>query len=246
MRKCIYPSKIVSAAADSENINYPASNVLDEHPTLPWIAVGQSGTLILTVSGGSEGVAIFATNASVITVTVKDVNGDIVVSEAHDLSGIDTWYKWFTQSQIPQTELGLIYPYQSTQHTIEIYADSGNSNVPVEIGVADAGSVRRFRPSMDLGENPVDYSIRRPLSKGFYRKKKDVVRRYTGTLRVEQDTEFHTVMGIVQDLATAPATWWITDNENTHWLVYAGFEAMPSTVHHNRYSFISWVLLEEV
>ncbi len=246
--KCIYPSKISGVVASSEDPLYPAVNVLDEHPTLPWVAGAQQSTLTLSVAGGAEGLALFATNAIAITVTVKDEDGVVVSQQSFDLSGIDTWYKWFTQTGERQTELGILYPYQSVAHTVEIMADSGNQAVMVEMGVVRAGAVRRFRDPSSLAEGFMDYSIKKKLSSGaIYRKFKPGARRYSGELRLDLNTDFYTFMrSIVKELGSAPLAWWITDNKQNSWLVYAGFDEMPGANHGNRYAKVNWALLEEL
>lgn len=246
--KCIYPTKITAVAADSFDPNYPAENVLDDHPSLPWVAGGQLGTVTLEVAGGSSGLAIFSANALAIAVTVLDAAGLAVFEVSYDLSGIDTWYKFFTQTGVPETELGVIYPYQSSGHTVVITADSGDPLVPVEIGVVRAGPVRKFRPPTGLRQEAIDYSIRKTLSSGaVYRKKKSVVRCYSGEVRTDLGGDFQVLMlTIIKEIGTAPLAWWVTEQEGSRGLVYAGFRDMPGGRFNNRYGMVNFTLLEEI
>ena len=87
--KVLYPNLATAAALDFENANFPASNVLDEHPKR--LAKGTQSSVILSisVSSGCNTVALFNTNAD--TVSVETRNGSTVEWESDVSWGESAW-----------------------------------------------------------------------------------------------------------------------------------------------------------
>lgn len=246
--KCIWPDLITSVAATSEASGYEAENVLDDSPTFPWRATGQTGTLTLTVSGGAEGLVVAGCNGATVTVTVKDGDGATVNTETFDLSGIDTWYKWFTQRATVLTGFGYNYTYQSGQHTIEIAVDTGSASIPAEIGAAKAGPLYKWREAVQLKCTLEDYSIDdRYATGGKYYQKRDIARSWSGSVLLAINPDFWAwIDDLARDIGKKPTGWWITDQAQQNWVIFAGFSVLPDADFSNRFAFSNFTLLEEV
>ena len=67
-------NQITSIAADSQDGNFPASNLLDGRPGRLWKAGGltRNATLTMEMRGGVSDVALFGANAREATATAED------------------------------------------------------------------------------------------------------------------------------------------------------------------------------
>lgn len=77
--KCIWPDKITSVSATSENSQFPADNVMDDHPQKRWKGTGDTETLTLSVGPGASALMIGNTNATSVDVTMN--GADVLVWE---------------------------------------------------------------------------------------------------------------------------------------------------------------------
>lgn len=69
--KVIYPSLTRQAVAEFELAEYPAVNVLDDHPKRRWQSGVRSATLRITAEAASRAIAVFGTNAETIQVSTQ-------------------------------------------------------------------------------------------------------------------------------------------------------------------------------
>ena len=141
--KIMYPEALVSVAATAENENFPASNMLDEHPQRVFRSLNTEDTLTCTIEGGSSGIFMFSTNIETGTVTVPDGEGG-----TEDVSIIlrtqATNYAELIQGKGErQKSLWIDYPYQAFAHTITITATAAPP-AKLQVGIVRAGLVNSF------------------------------------------------------------------------------------------------------
>ena len=247
--KMIYPQNISAVFADEEDANFPDDNVLDMYPKKVWKATSADARLTLTVTGGSNGLAIFNCNAREITVTVKDGGGAVVESNTYTLGDvIDTYLELISDAGRKHTSLWIEYTYQTLQHTIEI---DFLAQIPdmAQAGVVWAGLLREFpEPRGDLNEGRRDYSIVRELNNGaFYVRKRDVVRLFSGEVKVSRNDDFYQFMSIFEANGPAPLPWKIIGAlPEREWNVFGRLEVEPDGSHGSHKSNINFSIIEVV
>lgn len=248
--KCIPVNNISAVVASSVDASYPAVNVLNESALLPFRGASQISTLTLNVDGGASGIGLTGILAKAITITVKDTEDTVVVTEVVDLSGINNYYQWLTQQWVARTGYGFIYPLQMTTHTIEIEIDSGDPETMPEIGVAIAGMVRNWPNAAEL---ELQYIERGAIEEtfhdgGIYYAEGEMLKEFNCSLRLELGVNsdfFAFVDGIAAKVKKHPIFWWITDTDNIHWFVYARFSEYPGAPIGNLFGASKFSIIEE-
>lgn len=234
--KVIYPDKVSAVLADKQDSDYPDDNVMDEHPKKKWKATGESpntAKLTLTVSAGSNAVAIFGTNAETVTITLKDSGGSTISSDEYDLKGVDTYLEFIQDTGDRWPSLWADYEYQDSQCTVELDFEAASGST-VEAGVVRAGLARNFPViSKGFAESLEDYSVVKELSNGaYYIKQRDVVRTFSGRISRMSEADFYSFMiDIVKSNGKSPLAWRLTDIDNHYWAVFARLADMPSGSH---------------
>ena len=246
----IIPTQNISAVtAGSEDTNYPDDNVLDLHPKKVWKANSTyTSTLTLTVAGPNNGIAVFNTNAISINVTVTDPNyfgwdatdiawssGDIVwaaedaavIDELYRLDGDSgsAWIEWPAAIITVECELTLTCESSAT-----LYA-----------GTVIGGQIYEFTcPQIGVTEGLVNYSIVRELQNGAtYVKNRDSVRAFSFTFiedralaPAQTTSDFYRYMyDVAKVIGFNPAAWYLTEMDDTWWIVFARFQDMPIGTH---------------
>ena len=152
--KIIYPDCVTNITADSQDSNYPAVNLLDDHPKKLWKALMDVTTASLAIVTSAESVAglhISGTNAVSGTLTIKDAT-EAVTYETHALSG--NWERFFIKFNTTYTEILHITVSLTASNTI--YA-----------GVLRCGTLISLPdPQYGLQQQRKDYSIKKELSNG--------------------------------------------------------------------------------
>lgn len=246
--KILYPNKITAVVADEQNANWLDDNVLDEHPRKLWKATSEDAQLKLTVSGGSDTLAIFALNLTGVTVTIKDATETttLVGPTTYNLRVIDTYQDLILDNYLQYTQYWIEYPYQG--QAVVIILDCESSVEFCEIGVTVAGVARTFHdPQYGIKQGLVDYSIVRELNNGAtYAKKRDIVRRFSATIQVDRDRSFWDFMKkVARELGPTPAAWRLTKQDNQDWVIYGRFDGMPDGTHASvKKSLINFSILE--
>ena len=255
--KIIPGQKITSVTAGSADANYPAANVIDEHPKKLWKAASgvYSTTLTFEISNGSAGLAIFNTNALSISATVTDPNDIEWFTSDVDWFAADA--EWSGENAFLSNELYSLdgvsgaawieWPYSaiSVEAVITLTA---SSETEVYAGVAVADEVYEYScPQMGIKEGMHSYSIVRELQNGaFYRKERDIVRTFNFNIIEDRATDFYSYMYTVsRELGYKPAAWQLADMDGFWWVVYARFQKMPSGSHNMpNHSAINTSLIE--
>lgn len=240
--KVIYPSLTRQAVAEFELAEYPAVNVLDDHPKRRWQSGVRSATLRITAEAASRAIAVFGTNAETIQVSTQTgldsawgvgsassawaagaqwFDGDIesvpILYELSD-SGVGTlWAEYGAFDGAHIVNLDMVAPEGET-----VYA-----------GVVRSGPVIEFPdPSAEPVEGLIDYSIQRELNNGaVYTRVRDIVRTFSFSVLMDRKTEFYTLMKtIIQGHGPRPLSWALLGGTVAEWdfVVYARVQAMPS------------------
>lgn len=251
--KVISANNITSISADSENANYPAENVLDNHPKRPWKADGDyQATLTADISSMTD-IAIFATNAQSAQITITDPNAIEWEAGVDWEAGVEWDNIEISQPVTSLIQQGSAYALWSTIGVIDapVTAEillTTTTDQTLYAGIVVAGDALEFpNPKYGLGEMVIDYSISIPLSNGSeYYKKRELVRQFSGILTVERDNYFYSfVSSVIRDNGSVPLAWQITDGGD-NWVVY-GKANMPSGVHqYYRHSDINFTITEVV
>ncbi len=238
--KLIYPDSVSSITASAEDANYPAANLMDDHPKKVWKGTTNSATLTVNV-GGAGALAIIATNAIEVTLSITppesaqwdtDIEWDtgiewkaytgITFTETKYLSGTIRGAAWFEMSR-------------TDSFSAEIVLTAAAGQV-IQAGVVTAGVLREFRdPARGIKEGLRDYSIVKELNNGaFYTRKRDVVRTFGFSITEDRDTDFYVFMrDIARELGPDPAAWRILTNNVTgwEWIVFGRFDGLPQGAH---------------
>lgn len=252
--KVIYPNQVTVVAADTENANFPAVNVLDEHPRKLYKATTNSAIITLTVASGASGLSIFNTNAD--TVEIEITVGDLTVWA--DLTAWGDLTVW--GGDVPSLPIVEIYDLVDSK---QIWAEYFQKDVPhevkvtlqtsepiLEVGIIKAGPIHEFQtPLYGIHEGLYDYSIVKELSNGaMYIKKRNIVKTFDFQIYAERDPDFYRFMrDIIQHLGQDPMPWRLTDKMNWDWVVYGSLQSMPNGNHFDpEYSSIDISIIEVV
>lgn len=246
--KCMPKNLISAVSASSENANYPATNVLSSSQLVPWIATTQVATLTLTVPGGANGVGLVEVKAMTVGIVVKDGSGATVASTSIDMSGVTDYLQWMANTGQQQKACGFLYPYQMAPHTIEITVDSGSASIMPEIGRAGAGGVMTWRQPQELTVSQTEIGAIEDqfYDGGRYYVPGQIVKTFSGSIRHDMVAEFwQWVNQLGGDTKTSPCFWWVTDQDNVNWLVFARFSSLPSSKLSGVYATTSFELIED-
>jgi hypothetical protein len=211
--------------------------VLTDSPKQKWTSNGvDTATLTCSVSGESDAVAVFATNAQSISATITDPN-------EFDWQNVDwmnvTWSETFVPITASINAQGATNTYWADSSLsfsgVEVeLVFAAATGATVEAGIVVIGKKTEFSdPFYGLQQGLRDYSIFEEMSNGSeYYKQRDIVRTFTGGSLVDRDTEFYDFMhGVARTYGRAPKAWKVTDVDNFQWVVYARLDGMPIGSH---------------
>lgn len=246
--KCIADDNISAVSATSVDPAYPAANVLDNSTILPYRAADQIATMTLDVKGGASGLGLVGLDAKQIIITVRDSEGEVVVTQTVDLSGINNYYIWLTQQWQSRTAYGFTYPLQMSPHTIDIEIDSGNVGTVPEIAVAKAGMVRAQPHARELQLQLVEQGAVEDTfhDGGLYYIEGKLVKEFSAALRLGLDNDFWAFIdGIAVKVKKNPIFWWITDTDNINWFIFGRFNRYPGSPIGNLRAQSKFSIIEE-
>ncbi|MBW1777094.1 MAG: hypothetical protein JRJ54_05800 [Deltaproteobacteria bacterium] len=253
--KVIYPDNIISLSADEEDANYPVENLQDDHPKKVWRGTSKDAKLSLAVSSGA-GIGIANTNAVSITITLK---GGTTATWQTGITWGDgvAWAPHIEQTvagkyALNENGVGMLwaeYLSQTGMHFIDIDLTAGEGQT-IEAGVLRAGPVLSFRDPLGIKEGLHDYSIEEETNNGaFYYRKRDIVRTFDFSVRVNRDDDFYTFMHTVaRARGKRPLMYLVSSGIGTwEWAVYGRFQQLPGGGHdYKRHSVVGIKLIEVV
>lgn len=215
MYKIIYEEKQTAITSDSENVNFPATNLLDDKPKKLWKAVtgDNTATLSVTVSAGVKAIGIFNTNA-----TSCVINGTTTLSS---LTYNRIWYE-FSASQ----SAGTI--------TLALTSASGTT---VYAGVVVAGAVTTLgMPQVDITEELIDYSVITQLSSGSEHVRiGEICRQFSASQFLTRDTQWLNLLNLYLDNGQQPLGMLLGEvGNNYRWCGF--FKMFPIKANHITYT----------
>ena len=243
-------------SASSENPNYPAANLLDEHPKRKWMAADNTVlSAVLTVSshGITGGMAFVGVVADQIAVEITDPAG---------ITWQNVAWQNVTWNTVPEG-ISMTKEFVHNDSYSALWVEFPEFDGPVSIvitlskdpstadtlsaGVLVVGQFYEI-PGLEypLQEGLQDYSIIRELSNGAtYRKRRDIVRTFSGTILNDRVKFFWVFMrDICRVNGTRPMMWKLCDIDG-EFIVYGRLANMPTGSHdYFEYSRQNFELIE--
>ena len=233
---------VYAASATNPDTGYPAANVYDEHPQKVCKSLTVAGTLKNTITvtsyGDCNSLCLVNTNATQVEVTIKDTTEATTIwgPYTYDLSGIDTIMPLMHDIKVRYKDLWIDYPHQSTAIKIilKLYLAYTTDTI-VYCGVVVNGLRQEMvNPVYGMSESLIDTSVIKWTSnKSLYYRKRDVIRKYSGSVYLDRDTELYFFLRyIAMRKGPAPMAWALTSDDNQIWIVYGTMaDNMPSASH---------------
>jgi len=237
----IYPEKLSTVTADTEDSSFPASNLEDNKIKKVWKTTGSNeGTLTITAASGANQIAVFGTNAATATVTIK-VGAVTQEAQSFTLSNGGHTYNRFWCS----------YTAIGSTHTIEVQLAAAVGSV-LQAGVVKCGvGVTFAEPDYGVNESRQDLSVVKELNNGaLYIRKRDIVRTFSCTIMEDRTTDYYLFSDIYDYYGPQAVAFLLTDDLNDsryEWAVL-GHMKNPFKGNHEYYSHsnISFDILEAV
>lgn len=197
--RVIAENLITEIAASSENANFPASHLLDEHPKRLWKADGANqARLTLSIGANTNCIAIFNTNAQRAVCNISDPNETAWEAGTEWETGTE----WATSDIDATTQLisirddinALWIEFEGSTIPLEADITLTNYDDTVHAGVAVGGIGLSFRdPRYGLQEGLVDRSVTIEMSNGsFYNHPRDRVRTFSGEILLRRYRQYTT------------------------------------------------------
>jgi hypothetical protein len=234
----IYPEKLSSVSADSEDGSFPASYLENDKPKRYYKSAGSNACVITaTVAANSDQIAIFNTNAESADIDVK-LSGVSQETFSIDLTSPHS-HNRFWQSYTKQTAI----------HTIEITLTAPVGEA-VYAGVLKCGlGISLINPKYGLGESRRDFSIVIELNNGaYYIRKKDSVRTFSVSFEEDRATDFYQFTKVADYYGPTPfAILLVEDIDDLEWAIF-GHVLNPFSGSHAYYSHsdVSFSITEAV
>lgn len=276
--KIIYNSSIlsVSLVAGAADPEYPVENVLNEYPRKPFRATGNAATLRVVEAGKAKAIAMFATNADMVTITSvfegsilfgTDENGDTIQAgtdengEVVELSNLGDVEETLEYTYVKQNENnGFIYvefDVYGLLRTLDIACVSIGKTL--EVGIVDAGQVMHFRTieRESYQETPMDHGFDQELQSGnpYYVDlgRARVIPFYVimwagdGDDPAGYDTWWNFYYKYVKVLGKTPKTWLLSEGlSSANYGVWGRLDEMPKTAMHGNSHKFVAIKLREI
>jgi hypothetical protein len=250
--KLIMDNLIQSATATNEDAAYPVENIFDEHPqkVFKTVAVPDSALKsVVTILSASDcnAICIVNTNATMVRITIKNTSTGVKVwplvddYAEYDLSGIDNIFPLMHDIKIQYKDLWVDYTHQKDPVTIEIsFYLTITVGTIVYCGVIVNGLRQMMRePQYGITESLIDTSIIKWTSnQSLYYRKRNVVRKYSGTIMMDRESElFFFMRYIAMRKGPAPMAWALVGENSQTWIVYGTMAGAMPSANHDNYKF---------
>ena len=220
--KAIYPDRISSVSADTENAEYPASNIQNDMQKKVWKATASTATLTIVVDAYSKAIAIFNTNADSVTISIKTAGDLLIETYTKTLSTYDLRNFWQD------------YTEQTASHKVVIDFTAPDGEV-VEVGAVKTGAVESLYvdPDYGIGESLIDHSFIKQLNNGaadIYPAKG--LRTFDGRILIERDDEFYDILrDFVDAMGDQITAFSVASLDYAYWTVLGWFRTLPTGSH---------------
>jgi len=226
----IYPDRLSSVVADSEDGSFPATNLQNDKPKRYWKSSGSNiGVLTATVSGYSDQIGIFNTNAESVAIDIE--------------SGTETFNIDLT-SPHDHNRCWQSYTEQTATHTVEITltAPVGSAVYAGCLKIGDGVTIAN--PQYGISESRRDFSIVKELNNGaYYIRKKDSVRTFDVSFIEDRATDYYLFTQIADYYGPNPLAILLVDNsdDDHEWAIFghilSPFSASHSNLDHSGVGF---------
>lgn len=233
----IYPEKQTGVAATSQDANWPASNLLTPPVKKKWQAASgvNSATVTVSIASGAKYLYLGGTNAVTATVVVKNGAGATQSTTVIALTASGrAWNRFWCE-----------YTQLDEAHTVEITL-TATAGLTVYAGIVRAGAgVQVENPNFGLKHGKVDYSIVHEMSDGSeYVHKRDVVRKLTGTIEVD-NADFFKLSDLYDYYGPRPFACLVAEGfDERQWCLFCKMSDPDDGSYEEAVSPISIILLE--
>ena len=234
----IYPEKLSSVVADTEDGSFPATYLENNKPKRYWKSAGSNiGVVTATVAADSDQIGLFNTNAESAGIDIK------VSGISQEMFNVDL------SSPHSHNRLWQSYTKQAVAHTIEITltAPAGEA---VYAGVLKVGTgVELANPSYGLTESRRNFSIVKELNNGaYYIRQKDPVRTFNLSFLEDRAVDFYKFAAVADYYGPKPLAILLAEGiDDLEWAIF-GHLLNPFSVNHTylNHSEISYSITEAV
>ena len=218
----IFPERLSSVTADTEDGAFPATYLTNDKPKRYWKSSGSNiGVLTATVAANSDQIGLFYTNAvsadiDILVGAVSQETFTIDLTDPHS-------HNRFWQS----------YTAQSVVHTIEITLTAAAATA-VYAGVLKIGAgVDLANPAYGLTESRRDFSIIKELNNGaYYIRKKDSVRSFSLSFLEDRATDFYLFTQVMDYYGPKPVAILLAEGiDDLEWAIF-GHILNPFSANH--------------
>jgi hypothetical protein len=225
----IYPEKLSSVVADTEDGSFPASYLENNKPKRYYRSAGSNIAVITaTVAANSDQIALFNTNAESAAIDIE--------------SGSETFNIDLT-SPHSHNRLWQSYTEQVAIHTVEITLTAAAGEA-VYAGVLKIGKgVSLASPTYGISEGRRDFSIVKELNNGaYYLRQKDNIRKFSLQLVEDRATDFYNFTTVMDYYGPTPFAVLMAEGVDNHeWAIFghvlSPFSASHAYLSYNTISF---------
>jgi len=227
-------NRATSVTASSENLNYPASNLILGQMSKVWRSVAAnpaiaSATLTVVVPAGvNDAIGIFGTNATAMTVAVKDVTeATTYATETFDLTPASpartwnrVWKEWTNNNAALHIVITLTAPVTVTYH------ECGEIVVGTTVTIPD--------PKYGLTQTRENFQVVQELAGGgFYIHSGLKPRAFDMSFVMLRETEFDDLDEIYDTMGQNPIAMLLSDglNNDMKWCGYFHIVSPPKANH---------------
>lgn len=229
----LYPEKLSSVVADTEDGSFPATYLENNKPKRYYKSSGSNVALITaTVAANADQFGLFYTNAEGADIDIK-VSGDVKESFSIDLTDPHShnrlWQSYTEQTVVHTIEITLTAPVSET-----VYA--GVLKIGAGVSLADP---TRGGPA----ESRRDFSIIKELNNGaFYIRKKDPVRTFDINFLEDRATDFYKFTQVADYYGPNPLAMLLVEGvDDLEWAIFGHilrpFSATHAHLNHTKVSF---------
>lgn len=238
MLKIIPENLIAAVTASSQNAAYPVSEVLTTYLSELYKASTNTTTLSFTVTGESNALALFNTNATGASFEIVDPNQLEWGSSAE--WGSDAEFATISPTIEELVNLdgvsgACMVEWSNITGTITVNVTLTNDEgEAIQVGVAWAGKVLEYKePDYDLKESRKFNSLVKKYTNGSeYIKILPNYREFVISQNLVRDTAFHSFLhDIAKEIDISPVPWLILDNDNSRWLFFARIDGDVKGAH---------------
>lgn len=238
--------------ADSEDSEFPAVNIVEEHSRNVWAAADSVTSAIINIKNigaAADALLLYYLIGDSVTVTIynaTNLGGSIIAGPTvTDLLETDSYYS--NEVQIP----GVWAPYASPGVPHSAKVEISRTGDEPEIGRAYAGKRWTIskNPEWGIGRNPEDHSVVYDLDNGFeYAYKRNWRKIWDGVLQLRGNppTEYFTFLHMMEQIGSTPVAVLMVQNATPiyRYIMYGGFRNIAGVQGKYNSSRINFTLKE--